>query len=282
LIERKINLLLIGKGDWSLKLQKIFGNKEFNIICKIVGAREFIESRDLEVVNNKIIWICTNTDLQLEILYKLRNLTNKLILEKPLFTNLSQLQKFTKIVEESTLSLYFSCPWKYSKIWEFSKKTMMQNIYPLNIQTQRYGTALRKYAKPPQDWLAHDIYLVQDLFISTNFRLIERETIWIEDTKEAIVNLKMPDGSKCSIIGGYANSAARWANWSVYFSDNSKMEIDFLYGETRIYNNAEVDLPEQIVSITENHPVVEMLANYATNAPMIPIKNHISWQSLLV
>ena len=52
LIERKINLLLIGKGDWALKLQKIFSNQEFNIICKIVGAREFIESRDLQVVNN--------------------------------------------------------------------------------------------------------------------------------------------------------------------------------------------------------------------------------------
>ena len=110
MIEHEINLLLIGKGDWSLKLQKIFGNQEFNIICKIVGAREFIESRDLQLVNNKIIWICTNTALQLEILYKLRNLTNKLILEKPLFTNLSQLQKFNNVVEGSTLSLYFSCP----------------------------------------------------------------------------------------------------------------------------------------------------------------------------
>ena len=276
------DLLLIGKGDWSLKLQRIFGNQEYNVICKILGAREFIESRDLQIVNNKIIWICTSPDLQLDVLSKLRNLTNKVILEKPIFTNLSQVQKFTNVVDGSALSFYLSSPWKFSKIWEYSKKAIIKNVHPLNIETQRFGIALREYAKPPQDWLAHDIYLIQDLFLSTNFSLIDKETLWAKDMTEASINLQMPDGSKCSMRGGYANNAKKWANWNVYFSDSRKMEIDFLHGKIGIYNEADIDVPEHTVSIMEIHPVVEMLKNFAINVPNIPIENHISWQSLLV
>lgn len=225
------NLLIIGSGAWPRKINSIIqsNNRELNVSSK--GAREFLsfspESISQSIVNH-IIWIATRPNLQLEILNKIANHNNKVIIEKPFVTNIEDLEATMNIFNKTSNRLYLSEPWKHSKVWAKEKNSISNDKNFQNIDINRGGPIERTYINPVLDWIQHDLGLVGELFsehkedISTNLN-------WLNHNETLKISLALPGRFKIEMTVGYFPE--KTGNWNI----NGEIKINFING--RVLND---------------------------------------------
>jgi hypothetical protein len=160
------DLVIIGSGVWADKIDDLITNNEENIKIYRIGAREFLKNKEnllQKYFIDKNFWISTTPINQLYVLEKLINFQSRIILEKPVVTNINQVNTLTRITNNSKNNIFLCEPWKYSSIWFEIKKSLKTSPSPNKVRIQRGGPIKRSYLNPVWDWLQHDLSLISDL-----------------------------------------------------------------------------------------------------------------------
>ena len=233
----KPELLIVGTGPWASKIEIDIKKNLSEIHPRAVAAREVLTLRQPELdalISKTIIWIATIPRLQLDLLEKLVNCENKIIIEKPISTTKEEINRFGKLLKDAKFQIYVSEPWTNAEIWLAAKKIFHEAVK--SIEIERFGEIQRDYIFPPQDWLPHDIYLLYDIFGKDFTEFRDLKSSWSEGNKKLALNFKINEGISVSMRAGYS-PIPRSAFWNVTMMDGSTYEINFLK-KVIIFNGA--------------------------------------------
>lgn len=218
-------IILVGSGPWPTKIKTAL--EKAGIFSQQISYGDFkvLNSREIsELTSKSIIWVCTRPENQIRVIEKLSDLYVKVILEKPLATNKRELKKLKKIMNESHCYLFISQVWTFSDIWRFLKSNVdFHNITFIRIE--RFGMDRRTYLSPPQDWLPHDIYLIQDVYGKAllESKIYKKKSI-LFDTAELKIIIK--NGPEIQITGGHKDGG-RITKWE-FSNQNNTYVFNFI------------------------------------------------------
>jgi predicted dehydrogenase len=108
-------LAIIGRGTWSSKIKSSLESNFQEFDVKVFPAREVVSKPKLVQKSGfHIIWIATQPSLQLTLLEKLLDMSQAIILEKPLGSNRAEIQSLIQFLQEHPLGVVApSNPWSY-------------------------------------------------------------------------------------------------------------------------------------------------------------------------
>lgn len=263
-------ILLIGKGAWSRKVCSAIGAPHSSWVIEVISARAFLsmESNSKEFTEMckkfEIIWITTTPENQILVLQKLKNTQKKIILEKPIATNVSEIITLKEIIDNSQFKLYLSQPWTFSSFWNQAKKILSSIDGNVTIQANRGGNQIRTGFPPEMDWAPHDLYLLTDYVHGlgqgrTDIHLVSK------DSKENSVRLKYSIGTELifQITAGYA--VERIAFWEVYSNSRLLLSLNFEVRELTDCRGADPIM----YKIDSDNPIITMLTFFSENDPSI-------------
>jgi hypothetical protein len=122
----------------------------------------------------------------------------------------------------SQLNLFISRPWNFSKLWLQFKENIEMHGEIKSLFIKHSGEISRDYIYPPQDWLHHDICLIQELNLNFRTHNPSSKIIWSNNHKNLSINIG--NGSNIEIEGGF--SAERISIFEVLFKNGSKLKMD--------------------------------------------------------
>jgi hypothetical protein len=221
------SLVIVGSGPWAKKVRKLMLEPRIFDSVSSIGARDLLKFNNQETalyIKDSIIWLCTSSKFQLEILEKLVETKNKIIIEKPIYDSVKNRENLQNIIKTKSGGIFLSKPWLYSEIWKKINYEVKKESSNLSIYTRRFGDTTRNYLYPPQDWLFHDSYLIYDLFkIKSVNEVVKIETIWSSNNTTLSASL-LVGNTNIFMDGGY--SEKREASWTV-LSTNNRTLFDF-------------------------------------------------------
>ena len=227
LISMSISLVIVGSGPWAKKVEKIMLESKIFESVSNIKARDILKFSNLELklyIKDSILWLCTSSKFQLEILEKLVETKNKVIIEKPIYGSIKDQENLQNIIETSKGSIFLSKPWLHSEIWKKINHQVKKETSNPSIHIRRFGDAKRNYLYPPQDWLFHDSYLIYDLFKKKSVNALTKiEKIWSKNNTILSSSLLIGN-TNIYMNGGY--SKKREASWTV-LNENERIHFDF-------------------------------------------------------
>jgi len=202
----------------------------------VISARSFnsLESNSSEFTELcrkfDILWITTTPGNQIQALQKLKNTQKKVILEKPIATNVGEIAFVEELILNAQCKIYLSQPWTYSNLWHEAKKILLSLIGEVLIQTERGGSLVRREFPPVIDWTPHDLYLLADYVAGIeknygDFNLVFKE----KTTNHLLMTYKIGQDRTFEISAGFANE--KKAQWRIYLEGRLMAEINFYTGE---------------------------------------------------
>lgn len=264
---------LIGKGAWSQKVAGVIKAQNGDWEVEVISARNFIsmDSNSVEFTemcrNCDIFWITTSPENQIQVLKQLEKTKKKIILDKPIATNASEITIIEELVHNSQCKIYLSQPWTYSNLWHKMKLILASIPGEILIQAERVGSLIRSEFPPPVDWAPHDIYLLADYVESLkkehrHTNLISRE----ENNRYIFLKYKVGQDQIFDISAGYAEE--RKAQWRAYSEGKLLAEVNF--------NSRELTDSRGLNPITFNvdseNPIMLMLGFILENEPAVDWK----------
>jgi predicted dehydrogenase len=264
-------VLLIGEGAWSQKISGAIRAQDSGWAAEVISARTFItmesNSRDFTEICRKfdILWITTTPRNQIQVLSKLEKAQKKIIVDKPIATNLDEIALIKELVENSQCKIYLSQPWTYSQLWSKMKMMLLSINGEVLIQTERGGSLIRTGFSPEIDWTPHDLYLLADYAKGleenySNINLVFRE----KNYHHIVLKYKIGQDRTFEISAGYADE--KKSQWRAYLEGELIAEVDFINGELTDQGGLhsiklELELENPIISmldfISENEPTVD-------------------------
>ena len=230
------NLLLIGSGKWPKKIDSILKSQNLAITITNIGAREILKlgTRQVEpLLQGKIVWIASTPENQLSILELIKNLSTKVIIEKPFALNIDQSNRLFANNESSNNKLYVSEPWRHSAVWSEAKKRVIKVAGLKKLQINRGGPIERDYMDPPWDWMQHDLGLLSELLFESQESL-DIHYKFTGNQKNLTINIKSRSEYEIEINLGLFNE--RRENWLL----NDELFMDFAnrdsFTDQPIYN----------------------------------------------
>lgn len=224
-------------------------------------------SREFAEICSKfdILWITTTPGNQIQALRKLNNNEIKILLEKPIATNVSEIALIEGLIHNSQSKIFLSQPWTYSELWNEMKMILLSLKGEVLIQTERVGSLIRREFPPEIDWAPHDLYLLADYVAGIeknygDFNLVLRE----KANNHILLTYKIDQDRTFEISAGYSNE--KRAQWRIYLEGKLMAEMNFNTGELtdRRGLNAitkEVESESPIVSmlnfVSENESTVD-------------------------
>ena len=222
------NLLLIGSGKWPKKIDSILKSQNLAITITNIGAREILKLgiRQVELLlQGKIVWIASTPENQLSILELIKNLSTKVIIEKPFALNIDQLNRLFAANENSNNKLYVSEPWRHSAVWSEAKKRVIKVSGLKKLQINRGGPIERDYMDPPWDWMQHDLGLLSELLFKSQ-ELLDILYKFTGNRKNLTINIQSRGEYEIEINLGLFNE--RRENWLL----NDELFMDFTNRES--------------------------------------------------
>ena len=193
---------------------------------KVVKSRDFISRPILDVENllesTNLIWVSTSASLQIEVLMNLSHVKNKtIIIEKPICSDKYLNEKLQEIFLNNS-NIKISRPWNFSDIWINFKNEIKSKDKIKNINVEHFGPILRPYLYPPQDWLHHDLCLIQDLGINLHAAEFSASATWSKNNQ----TLRIAGNDKIPLVitGGYLKE--RKSRFTIEYFDKTKVELD--------------------------------------------------------
>ena len=247
----------------------------------IVGARDFLKHDEAtigsEMSRYELIWIASIPELQLSILRKLINIKLKIVLEKPIATNEQSWNELDEVLFQSSSSIFYSQPWTYSKIWEKSIEEISNLSLPISIDIYRSGKEGREIYSGAQDWLPHDLYLLEDLL-----KKIDAFEGNLEFTKkQEINNFSLAIANKITVNFKFHVTPEREMRWIVSSSRVEMLEIDFFKMALKRLALKTHLSRQELDNFSEDHPLVNMLSWYLS-ADLFSGSNYIPNLQVLV
>ena len=128
-------ILLIGDGAWSRKINGVILAQNLEWEVEVISARAFIsmESDLIEFAEIcekfDLFWITTTPRNQIQILRQLGKTQKKIILDKPIATNVSEVDLIQDLIQNSQSKIFLSQPWTYSDLWSKMKMLILSLIF---------------------------------------------------------------------------------------------------------------------------------------------------------
>lgn len=264
-------VLLIGEGAWSQKINGAIRAQDAGWAAEVISARSFISmesnSRDFSEICRKfdILWITTTPRNQIQVLRKLEKAQKKIIVDKPIATNLDEIALIEELVHNSQCKIYLSQPWTYSELWSKMKMILLSINGKVLIQTERGGSLIRTGYSPEIDWTPHDLYLLADYANSTEDSYSDTDLIFRENRNQHILlKYRVGQDRTFEISAGFANE--KNSQWRAYLEGKLIVEADFITGELNDHGGLhsiklDVELENPIISmldfVSENEPTVD-------------------------
>lgn len=247
----------------------------------IVGARDFLKHDEgtigSEMSRYELIWIASIPELQLSILRKLINLKSRIVLEKPIATNKQSWNELNEVVLLSSSSIFYSQPWTYSKIWEKSIQEISNLSLPISINIYRSGKEDREIYSGAQDWLPHDLYLLEDLLKKINTLVGS-----LEFTKKQKINtFSLTIANKITANVRFCANPEREMRWVVSSSGVEMLEIDFFKMSLKRLAPKTHLSGQELENFSGDHPLANMLSWYLSSDPFRSL-NYIPYLQVLV
>ena len=263
-------ILLIGDGAWSRKINGVILAQNVDFEVEVISARAFISMRSdlIEFAETcekfDLFWITTTPRNQIQILRQLGKTHKKIILDKPIATNVIEIDLIQDLIRNSQCKIYLSQPWTYSDLWSKMKTIILSIKGEVLIQAERGGSLVRKEFPPEIDWTPHDIYLLADYAVSleTNYRhtnLVFRE----KNDQHILLKYKVGQEQIFEISAGYATE--RKALWRAYSHGKLLAEVNFDSGEFTDHRGLD---PIKFAIKSEN-PIMAMLSFISENEPTV-------------
>ena len=263
-------VLLIGQGAWSRKINGVILAQNTNWEVEVISARTFISMKSNSIEFTEIcrkfdlFWITTTPKNQIQILRQHGKTQKKIILDKPIATNVSEIDLIQDLIRNSQSKIYLSQPWTYSDLWSKMKMLILSIKEEVLIQAERGGSLVRKEFSPEMDWTPHDIYLLADYLDSLEkaYRQINLESRE-KNYQHILLKYKVGQERTFEISAGYTTE--RKALWQAYSQGKLLAEVNFDSGEFTDHRGLD---PIKFAIKSEN-PIMAMLTFISENEPTV-------------
>jgi len=223
-------LAIIGRGVWPSKIKSSLESNFQNLDIKIFSARDVVSNSKLVQENLfNVIWIATQPSLQLKLLKELLNGSRTIIFEKPLGLNSAEIESLIQFLQEHPSGAVApSNPWSYETTCLEAVELMKnEGLGAGKVEITRRGPNRRSYLSPVGDWIPHDLYLLEKIFVSESITFNE-----IVGTRESAVANLFCKGlqTQVTINSGYAQERIS----EIIFSKSSKeIRANILSGKSQ-------------------------------------------------
>lgn len=227
-------LAIIGQGVWPSKIKSSLESNFQNLDAKVFSARDVASNSKLIQENLfNVIWLATRPSLQLKLLERLLDTSEITILEKPLGTNSAEIESLIQFLQEHPIGVVApSNPWSYETTCLEAVELMRnEGLDSAKVEITRRGPNRRSYLSPVGDWIPHDLYLLEKIFVSESITFNE-----IVGTRDSAVANLFCKGfqTQVTINSGYAQGRIS----EIIFSKRSKeIKADILSGKISINGN---------------------------------------------
>lgn len=225
----------------------------------IISARKFSQLQTEEIFDLVIMhdfqWIATTPELQEFILSRLMTLDCNVILEKPLATTSQTWRKVTDLIQSADCRIFYSQPWTFSKLWQRATDEFNKLHFPISINIYKSGQQYRTNFTALQDWLPHDLYLIESLIRNLD---ISEEGISVSQSQLSN-QIKITVGEKLYINFHFDISQHRKMTWEVSSDYGINFVVDFMNNTFEKFDDNEMLLQEIFIG---DHPLINMFNQY--------------------
>lgn len=225
----------------------------------VISAREFSELQPEEisdlVMMHDFQWIATRPELQEFILSRIMTLDCNVILEKPLATTSQTWRKVTDLIQSADCRIFYSQPWTFSKLWHRATNEFSKLQFPISINIYKTGQEYRTNFTALQDWLPHDLYLIESLIRNLD---ITEEGISVSQSQLSN-QIKIIAGEKLYINLHFDISQHRKMTWEVSSDYGINFVVDFMNNTFEKFDDTEMLLQETFIG---DHPLINMFNQY--------------------
>ena len=205
-----------------------------------LGARNFL-SDDIsqnELTDASLIWICSTPELQLKCINNILGITkSKILIEKPISLDPLINSEVLDLIKGND-NIFISRPWNYSKIWRsFLADSKSQGVIK-HLDVRHFGEVVRNFITPPQDWLHHDICLLEEIISLHKYKNTDYQIDW--SANRDTLRITGNGDVTLEVNGGFSNT--RESSISVTFNDKSKMVLNLnekFYSKVNAMNEIE-------------------------------------------
>jgi hypothetical protein len=189
-----------------------------------LGARNFLsdDNSQNKLIDVSLIWICSTPELQLKCIKNILGITkSKILIEKPISLDPLINSEVLDLIEGND-NIFISRPWNYSKIWRSFLADSKGQREIKHLEVRHFGEVVRDFITPPQDWLHHDICLLEEIISLHKYKNINYHIDWSANRETLRI---IGDGDvTLEVNGGFSNT--RESSISVTFNDKSKMVLN--------------------------------------------------------
>ena len=210
----------------------------------------------LELIENiDLCWIATKPELQERILEKLSGFSCNIILEKPLATSAQSWRDVATLITNAKCRVFYSQPWTFSKLWQRFVGEINGLNSPFSIDIHKTGQDYRSNFTALQDWLPHDLYLLESLL--RKLEISGERIVVAKGLNSTQTSIILEDKLQISI--SFTTGEHRKMLWSIVTNRGSKFVIDFLAGSISEFDE-EIMLSTE--SFVDDHPLVNMVEQF--------------------
>ena len=205
-----------------------------------LGARGFLSKEQVqkELSDVDLIWICTTPELQLKCVKKILEIAKaKILIEKPVGLDL-QINSEIKSLIEGNDNVFISRPWSFSKLWTDFLADIVNQGDLTSLEIKHFGEIARDFMAPPQDWLHHDLCLLEEIISLYKYKRIDFQIRW-SSNRDTLKIVGEGDVS-IEINGGFSKN--RKSHISLTFHNETKLVLDLnekIYSRIKIENELE-------------------------------------------
>jgi hypothetical protein len=202
-----------------------------------------------------LCWITTKPELQERILERISGFSCNIVLEKPLATSAQSWRDVATLITNAKCRVFYSQPWTFSKLWQRFVGGINGLNSPYSIEIHKTGQEYRSDFTALQDWLPHDLYLVESLL--RKLELSGERIVVARGLNSTQTSITLAD--KLQIHISFTAGNNRKMLWSIATNRGSKFVIDFLEGSISEFDE-EIMLSKE--SFADDHPLVNMVEQF--------------------
>jgi hypothetical protein len=119
-------------------------------------------------------------------------------------------------------NIFISRPWNYSNIWKSFLADSKSQGEIKHLEVRHFGEVVRDFITPPQDWLHHDLCLLDEIIFLPKYKNIDYQIDW--SANRDTLRITGNGDVTLEVNGGYSNT--RESIISVTFNDKTKMVLN--------------------------------------------------------
>lgn len=217
-------------------------------------ARNFKDSLSSFIRSNSIYWIATQPKLQLEVLKELIGQNVDVLLDKPIVSDLEELNEFKELAFLAKSTINVAQPWRHSDLWR-AHKIAASDIQQILIH--RTFIEERNYISPTLDWLPHDFSLLIDLGVHSLD--LKYKSLSFDEQKSFKLIAQFSREATLSI--DITRSLEKSSVWKILLKNGNTRIVNFKDGTSSMIDSYGKTL-EHWTQPANNHPIASVIGSF--------------------